>query len=298
MDPHPLFSVVIPTYHRNDLLAQCLNCLAPGVQTLPFNRYEVIVTDDGSQTTAEQMVHDDYPWAQWVGGPCKGNGANRNNGAKYAQAEWLAFTDDDCLPDPQWLEGYAKAIVTHPEYQVFEGRTYANRPKRSLAEKAPINESGGFLWSCNLAIRQDLFESLAGFDERYRYSFADVDLGFRLRKLKYEFPFIKTASVCHPWRLKVRSQDGWKKPQIYRESIFTYLSIHPKELKRLNTPYYLRQTFRHLVKETIPGMIKFRGRGSVEAFLEHIEALKMAFLIQDFRKQINLTASRLKDIKG
>jgi len=38
-------SVIIPTCHRNDLLAKCLDCLAPGVQTLPPEQYKVIVTE-------------------------------------------------------------------------------------------------------------------------------------------------------------------------------------------------------------------------------------------------------------
>ncbi|MFM6077529.1 MAG: glycosyltransferase, partial [Dolichospermum sp.] len=50
-----LFSVIIPTYHRNDLLVKCLNCLTPGVQTLPADQYEVIVSDDGYQSTAQEM---------------------------------------------------------------------------------------------------------------------------------------------------------------------------------------------------------------------------------------------------
>ena len=57
-------SVIIPTCHRDDLLAQCLDCLAPGVQTLPPEQYEVTVTDDGSRTTAQQLVQESYPWVQ------------------------------------------------------------------------------------------------------------------------------------------------------------------------------------------------------------------------------------------
>jgi glycosyltransferase involved in cell wall biosynthesis len=69
MTDTPIFSVIIPTYHRNDLLAKCLDCLAPGTQTLHTEQYEVIVTDDGSQTTAEEMIKQQYPWAKWVAGP-------------------------------------------------------------------------------------------------------------------------------------------------------------------------------------------------------------------------------------
>ncbi|MFM6224388.1 MAG: glycosyltransferase family 2 protein, partial [Dolichospermum sp.] len=74
------FSVIIPTYHRNDLLAKCLDCLAPGMQTLPADQYEVIVSDDGYQSTAQEMIEQNYPWVKWVAGPGKGPAANRNNG--------------------------------------------------------------------------------------------------------------------------------------------------------------------------------------------------------------------------
>lgn len=95
-----MISVIIPTCDRNEQLAKCLDCLAPGVQTLPAEQYEVIVTDDGSDLTAEQMILERYLWARWVAGPRIGPAANRNNGVQYARGEWLAFTDDDCLPDP------------------------------------------------------------------------------------------------------------------------------------------------------------------------------------------------------
>ena len=178
-----IFSVIIPTYHRNDLLAKCLDCLAPGVQTLGSEQYEVIVTDDGSNTTAEQMIRAEYPWVQWIPGPRKGPAANRNNGAKYAQGEWLVFTDDDCLPDPQWLAAYAEAIAANPSCLVFEGRVYVDRPRQTLAEKSPVNETGGYLWSCNFTIQNQTFRSLGGFEERFPYAaMEDVDFRFRLTK--------------------------------------------------------------------------------------------------------------------
>lgn len=276
MNSIPLFSVIIPTYHRNDLLAKCLDCLAPNVQTLPVEQYEVIVTDDGSQTTAEEMICDRYPWAKWVAGSCQGPAANRNNGARYAKGEWLVFTDDDCLPDPQWLEAYGKAVVTEPSCLVFEGRTYVDRPRRTLAEISPANESGGYLWSCNFAIQRQLFESISGFDERFPYAaMEDVDLRRRLTKAGYKFSFIKTASVCHPWRYK----GGWKKLKQHQESTLIYLSIHPEEFVQINSRYYLWYTWRSFVKVTLPGILQFRGSGLQEALVEHLKFLHIAFIL-------------------
>jgi GT2 family glycosyltransferase len=276
MNLNHLFSVIIPTYHRNDLLAKCLDCLAPNVQTLPVEQYEVIISDDGSQTTAQEMICDRYPWAKWVAGSRQGPAANRNNGARYAKGEWLVFTDDDCLPDPQWLEAYAKAVVTEPSCLVFEGRTYVDRPRRTLAEISPANESGGYLWSCNFAIQRQLFESISGFDERFPYAaMEDVDLRRRLTKAGYKFSFIKTASVCHPWRYK----GGWKKLKQHQESTLIYLSIHPEESVQINYRYYLWYTWRSFVKVTLPGLLQFRGYGLQEALVEHLIFLHSAWIL-------------------
>lgn len=272
----PLISVIVPTYQRNDLLAKCLDCLAPEIQTLPAEQYEVIVTDDGSNTNAFEMMRLHYPWAKWVAGSRKGPAANRNNGAKYAQGEWLTFTDDDCLPDCWWLEEYAKAIVA-ASCLVFEGRTYVDRPKQTLAETSPLNEHGGYLWSCNFAIQKQLFHSLAGFEERFPYAaMEDVELRLRLQKVGHKFSFIKAASVCHPWRPK----GGWKKlKQQHQESMFIYLSLHPEQAREIDFTYYFRLWLWILVKDTLPGIFKFKFKGVKAAVIEHVVLLQMAFIL-------------------
>lgn len=199
--PLLLFSVIIPTRHRNDLLALCLDRLAPGAQTLDPSRYEVIVTDDGSQSTAEQMIAQRYPWARWTPGPRKGPAANRNNGAAHARAEWLAFTDDDCLPERGWLAAFAAAIHAMEYVRVLEGRTTCSSGLRSPLQSAPINLTGGWLWSCNMAVRRDTLTELGGFDEAYPHPhMEDADLRERLRARDIEFPFTPEATVDHPPR--------------------------------------------------------------------------------------------------
>ncbi|MBW4643779.1 MAG: glycosyltransferase [Goleter apudmare HA4340-LM2] len=268
------FSVIIPTYHRNDLLAKCLNCLAPGVQTLPANQYEVIVSDDGFKTTAEEMVQQHYPWVKWVAGPRKGPAANRNHGAKYAEGEWLAFTDDDCLPDPQWLAAYAELIISKASCSILEGRVYVDRPQKSLAEQSPINEVGGYLWSCNFAIERQVFESLQGFDERFPYAaMEDVDFKFRINEANYPIYFVRNAAICHPWR----RQNGWKQFKQHQESTFIYLSIHPEELNRINSVFYLRHALVSFVKQTIPLAIKFKFSGFDYSLMHHFTSLQMFF---------------------
>ncbi|HEY9599668.1 MAG TPA: glycosyltransferase family A protein [Cyanophyceae cyanobacterium] len=223
MQKTPLFSVIIPTYHRDDQLAQCLDCLAPTVQTLPAEHYEVIVSDDGSTTTSQALIAERYPWVRWVAGPGRGPAANRNNGAAHAYGEWLVFTDDDCLPDAQWLAAYGEAIA--PDIQVYEGKTTCAVGLRSPFEHAPINLTGGCLWSCNLMIKTVLFRKIKGFDETFPYPhMEDIDLRERLNFLEIKTKFIPSAVVDHPPRkLPWGNQLGAS-----QESVLFYWSKHKK----------------------------------------------------------------------
>jgi GT2 family glycosyltransferase len=191
-------SVIIPTCNRNDLLALCLEKLAPGNQTLPFENYEVIVTDDNKNNNAKQLIENNYPWAKWVEGPQKGPAANRNNGVREARGKWLVFTDDDCLPHYNWLNVYYNAILTN-KFLVLEGKTVADRPQKRFDEIAPINIYGNNLWSCNFAIQKNMFIKIDGFDESFTFAMEDVDFHFRL-KAKTEILFLNEALVIHPWR--------------------------------------------------------------------------------------------------
>lgn len=194
----PEFSVVIPTYHRNDLLALCLERLAPGAQSLASDRYEVIVSDDGSRTTARELLASQFPWARWVEGPQQGPAANRNNGAKTACGAWLVFTDDDCLPDRDWLREYAAAAT--PEAIALEGSIHPGGEMNFDLADCPVNTIGNLFWSANIAVRRDVFFELGGFDTNYPLpALEDMDLHLRLKE-RAAIPFVSRAQVVHPVR--------------------------------------------------------------------------------------------------
>ena len=287
MKNNMFFSVIIPTYHRNDLLAKCLGRLAPGNQLLSKDEYEVIVTDDGIETTSEQMIHRQFALAQWVKGPGKGPAANRNNGAKHARGNWLVFTDDDCIPDLGWLGAYKNALQENTEINVFEGRIYADRERQSLAERAPINDKGGLLWTSNMCIQKDLFENMNGFDESFRYAFEDVDFAYRVRKKGERFIFCPEASVCHPWRAWSALEDEWKKSGYFQESLLLYLNKHPEERRKYTSAYYLKDSLRNFIRLTVPGCARYHGRGLREVLLYHLHMFKIAWILMPNYFMIN-----------
>jgi len=197
--------VVVPTYKRDDLLARCLERLAPDVQTFPADRYNVVVTDDAAGGTAQEMIRTRFPWAQWVQGPQLGRSANRNYGASQARRPWIAFVDDDCVPTAHWLEGFAEAF--EPGIAVYEGKTTCEAGIPSCAWEAPVNLTGGALWSCNFMIARELFEELGGFDPSFnKYGNEDTDLLMRLRERKKQVKFAERATVDHPPRLRPRGR--------------------------------------------------------------------------------------------
>jgi GT2 family glycosyltransferase len=201
----PTISVVIPTRRRPDLLGRCLDRLAPEAQTLAADRYEVLVSDDG-EPTVERFLAEKYPWASWGMGPRRGPAANRNAGVHRARGEWIAFTDDDCLPGTDWLAGFLAAV--HSGCRVYEGLTTCVDGCRSPLETTPANASGGYLWSCNVFIRRDTFEQIGRFDEEFPNPYMeDVDLRERLVRAGYPFEFVPAAVVDHPPR---RLRPGWR----------------------------------------------------------------------------------------
>jgi GT2 family glycosyltransferase len=194
-----LISVVIPTRHRNELLSQCLDRLAPGTQLLPADQYEVIVTDDGTQSNAHQLIARRYPWVRWVAGPRRGPASNRNCGARMALGEFIAFTDDDCLPAPAWLAAFQTAI--REGVDVYEGKTTCVDGIKSAMQGAPINLTGGWLWSCNMMVRKSLFALMNGFFEGFPHAhMEDTDFRQRVRARGLPFLFVADAIVDHPPR--------------------------------------------------------------------------------------------------
>lgn len=272
-----LLSVVIPTCNRWDHLATCLELLAPGRQSqmeiLACGQeaggaeaaYEVIVTDDGGENPAEELVRSKFPWARWLPGPRRGPAANRNNGASQARGDWLVFCDDDCRPDRFFLVSYARAISSHDDTIVLDGRTLPDRPKQRMGENCPGNPTGGFLWSCNFAIRASAFAEVGGFNQQFPYAaMEDVDLRARLEQRGWRPQFVADALVMHPWR----PHGGWQSVRRSLVSHRVYWALHPEALAGWNCLYFLRVFGRRLFRILSIELIRYRGRGWRDALAE------------------------------
>ncbi len=200
MNSPPFLSVIIPTCHRNDLLAECLRCIQSSQPKDILSDLEVIVTDDSRKTTGKDLIEDKFPWVRWQEGPHRGPAANRNSGAKQAKGQWLVFVDDDCLPESNWLKAIAAMAHTNA-FDVIEGKTVAPGRADNPFKYYVENLTGGSFWSCNLAIRRDVFASLGGFDQDFLEAGGeDMELAYRIQSAKLRTVFLTEAVVIHPAR--------------------------------------------------------------------------------------------------
>ena len=105
----PLITVVIATRERPELLNRCLE----SVDALRYPRIEVVVVDNAPVTDAtDELIRERFAdRVRYVREPVRGLAAAHNRGVAEALGEIIAFTDDDVVIDPGWLEAIAAAFA-------------------------------------------------------------------------------------------------------------------------------------------------------------------------------------------
>jgi GT2 family glycosyltransferase len=246
----PSVAIVIPTRNRHESLKRCLSRLIPYAGAHP--ECSIVVSDDGDALQTREALAGELTGVQVIQGPRRGPAANRNCGAAHATEELLIFLDDDCIPDQDLIAVYRDAALKNPEIGVFEGRISAEGEASSFADSAPINETGGKLWSCNFAIRRELFLKIGGFDDRYPFAaMEDIDLHLRVKRLS-QVLFLPDARVRHQPERRL----GWRVVQHHTLSVLLFLHLHGPRATGKTSTYFLRMAARVLV---------FRGLRQIRA---------------------------------
>lgn len=190
-------SVVIPTRGREPRLGFALEALAR--QSLAPRLFEVIVVRDGDSSPplveAPPGLDVRFLTRPGVAGPT----AKRNLGWRQAAAPLIAFTDDDCRPDPGWLMALLEAAGDESTF--LQGKTEPDPEERylmpGLARTREILGPSGWFETCNVAYPRALLEHLGGFDEDYGFGGEDTDLAYRAFEAGAEARFVGRARVWH-----------------------------------------------------------------------------------------------------
>ncbi len=210
-------SVVIPVYNGASMLATCLRSLRQ--QTLPGDRYEVIVVDDGSKDTSAAIAR--AAGVRVIQQPNAGAPAARNTGIALAQGTWIAFTDSDCVASRGWLASLLRAAQQQPHAIGAAGKTIGLRSETPAARFVDL--IGGldavrsmqhprfpFAPTANVLYRREYLQGVGGFNVRYA-TYDACDLHTRLsRAYGGLFPYEPSALIMHKhrtdWRAYCRQQ--------------------------------------------------------------------------------------------
>ncbi len=226
----PSASVIVPTYNGARTLRACLTSL----RRLTYPNYETIVVVDGS-TDATEAILADFPEVRVHRQANLGLSSARNAGVALARGEIIAFTDDDCRADPDWLRHLVLAL----ERQGADGAGGPN-----LTPEAPGIVAGAIALApghaahvllspteaehvpgCNMAFRREVLLRLEGFDPLFRKAGDDVDFIWRLQEAGRRVVFSTAAFVWHHRRATV---GAYLRQQIgYGEAEALLLRKHP-----------------------------------------------------------------------
>ena len=260
-NPIPYLSVIIPIYNGEADLADLLACLT--AQTYPRDRVEYLIVDNGStdatfallQAFETQAINLKVLQESTI----QSSYAARNEGIRSARSLFLAFTDADCRPEPDWLINLIKpftqdtrlgwvageviALESHNWLERYADRQGTLSQTHTLAH--PFKPYGQ---TANLAIRRDCFEAIGGFRPRLTTG-GDADMCWRiLQNLPVTWHFAQDAIVKHHHRSTLSELlCQWRR---YGKSNQFLHQLHGISLQsRPKLSYYLYRSARWLLKE-------------------------------------------------
>ncbi len=232
LEKYPRVSVIVCSYNGAQTLGDCLAAL----DRIDYPDYEIVFVDDGSKDHTQEVV------AAWekARGQRRADGARlpdfrnirqdnmglsyaRNAGAAASTGEIIAYTDSDCMADPDWLY-YLVGTLTSGDYAGVGGPNISP-PAQDWIQACVAAAPGGpshvlltdvvaeHIPGCNMAFHRWAFDSVGGFDADYRKAGDDVDFCWRLQQSGQVIAFSPAAIVWHYRRFTLgafrKQQEGY-----------------------------------------------------------------------------------------
>ncbi len=224
----PLVSIIVCTYNGSSRIDNCLSSL----KKLDYPNFEIIVIDDGS---TDDTLHraTKHASVRCYRQDHEGLSAARNLGANHAKGEILAYTDDDCEADSQWINWLVTAyddpkIVAAGGPNIPPPASGMQEAIVAAAEGAPshillTDRLAEHLPGCNLSIRRQALLDIGGFNPVFTAAGDDVDICWRLMDAGGQLAFVPSAFVWHRRRVSlwryIQQQRGYGRAENILKSI-------------------------------------------------------------------------------
>jgi GT2 family glycosyltransferase len=232
LEKYPRVSVVVCSYNGGKTLSHCLHAL----DRVDYPDYEIVFVDDGSTDNSQEVVAAweqsrekrraqgaKLPDFQNIRQVNMGLSYARNAGAAAATGEIIAYTDSDCMADPDWLY-YLVGTLLSGDYAGVGGPN-VSPPAQDWIQACVAAAPGGpshvlltdvvaeHIPGCNMAFHRWAFNQVGGFDPDYRKAGDDVDFCWRLQQGGQVIAFSPAAVVWHYRRFTLQAfrkqQEGY-----------------------------------------------------------------------------------------
>jgi glycosyltransferase involved in cell wall biosynthesis len=199
-----VISVVVPTRNRAGYLEVTLDSLRAQELDAPF---EVIVVDDGSTDETSEVIA--RAGVRSLANARGGANAGRNDGARAAAADLIAFVDDDVYAPPAWLAALVAGAGRHSQAEAFGGPIRARfegpaprgcgreLPPITTLDLGPGDVEAELVWSANMLVRRSALERVGGFDEQLPTGGDEEEWLRRLRSQSGRIVYLARAGLDH-----------------------------------------------------------------------------------------------------
>lgn len=262
-----MFSVVIPTYKRDEDLEECLKSIRENSSM----KIEIIVLHPGFETT--HNVCKKYE-AISILDNARSNGKRVkslwtiiNEGIRLASNQYVLYLNDDCLVLPNWdyiasnyfknkkiglLVLKTKGIGQDPQFQIINSLYYF-----PCANYAILNKQAQIY-----------------FDENYNWFWSDADIPLQFAISKYKIAITKENMVIHNHKVDETRKTNENTEQSNLDHL--YFQNKWKDYKRIGNKLY---------KKNFVDIIIFKIKRRIKIYIFKIN--KMKLLLLDFLKSIN-----------
>lgn len=239
-------SVILCSYNRGSTLVRCLEYFCK--QTVPTERWEVVLVNDGSKDNTHELVHSrEWPFQlNYIHQENTGLAGARNAGIQSARGKVLLLINDDTMAAPDLIEQHLAAHQKHPRSMILGAFEYEPWALQSGFMQA-VNRSTVvfgypdlvegktydymFSYTCNLSVSAEAYQEAGLFDTSFKsYGAEDTEMGYRLEKAGYRVVYHPKARADHAHALTL---DEFIRRQINVGSNFArFFRIHPEVVRQ------------------------------------------------------------------
>tara|TARA_R110000851_G_C13095766_1_gene567426 strand:- start:2175 stop:3053 length:879 start_codon:yes stop_codon:yes gene_type:complete len=202
----PSVSVIVPTFRDWESLEKTIRAIQK--QTYSTRLFEVIlVNNDAENMHAEMALPDNF---MLVNESKPGSYAARNRGIDLARGDVLAFTDSDCLPEPDWLENAVRHLTNGAQRLAGRVRLYYRGSRLNWVEKYekayafPQRRYAdeGVSVTANMIVWRYCFDRVGKFNDAL-FSGGDTEWGRRALEANIPIRYAPDVVVLHPARARM-----------------------------------------------------------------------------------------------